>query len=350
MPTPANKSQLRSFLGHISYISKHVPDLRSARASLDCLIKPDVKFIWNSDHEESFLKCKKLAGNSALLTHFDPKKPIVLTTDASPYGVGACLSHKSVIDNKTRLLPIAYASASLKDAQRNYAQIDREGLGVFWAINHFRQYLLCSDFELHTDCSALVKIFGPKNTLGGCAAGRLSRWAVGLMEYSFTVKHIKGTSNSTADSLSRLPVVTPGTVSAPFPPVQNATGMALPQSIIHKSPKVHKLDISFTDLIDDVKNLSCNPSLEVTPITINQVVGDSPVAAWDIIPLTVKEVAAATKTCKVYGKLFRAVKAGVLDTTDKDISKFNGVFESLYIDSDVIHLENRIVIPIIFLL
>ncbi|CAL4108230.1 unnamed protein product, partial [Meganyctiphanes norvegica] len=99
-------------------------------------------------------------------------------------------------------------SASLKDAQRNYAQVDREGLGVFWGINNFRQYLLCSDFELHTDCSALVKIFGPKNNLQGCAAGRLSRWATSLMEYSFTVKHIKGSSNNTADSLSRLPVVT----------------------------------------------------------------------------------------------------------------------------------------------
>ena len=99
------------------------------------------------------------------------------------------MSHKVVIDNKTRLLPIAYASASLKDAQRYYAQVDREGLAVFWGINHFRQYLLCSDFELHTDCSALVKIFGPKNDLNGCAPGRLSRWATSLMEYSFAVKH-----------------------------------------------------------------------------------------------------------------------------------------------------------------
>ena len=113
MPAPTDKSQLRSFLGHISYISKHIPDLRSARAPLDYLIKPDIKFIWDDNHEEAFVKCKNLAGNSALLTHFDPAKLIVLTTDASLYAVGACLSHKVVIDNKTRLLPIAYASASL---------------------------------------------------------------------------------------------------------------------------------------------------------------------------------------------------------------------------------------------
>ena len=85
MPAPTDKSQLRSFLGYISYISKHIPDLRSARAPLDYLIKPDVKFVWDENHADAFERCKKLAGNSALLTHFDPAKSIVLTTDVSPY-------------------------------------------------------------------------------------------------------------------------------------------------------------------------------------------------------------------------------------------------------------------------
>ena len=339
MPTPADKSQLRSFLGHISYISRHIPDLKSARAPLDKLIKPDIQFAWKTEHENAFLKCKKLASNPALLTHFDPAKPLVLTTDASPYGVGACLSHKVVIDNKTRLLPIAYASASLKASQCNYSQIDREGLGVYWGVNYFRQYLLCKEFELHTDCSALTKIFGPHNDLKGCAAGRLSRWAIALMEYSFTVKHIKGTSNCTADSLSRLPVVDKNSISAPFPNVQNATNMNLPQSI----------KLVESDLIIDVKYLSFNPISEETSCTVNQVVGDnSTLAAWDLVPLNIKEVAAATKTCKVYGKLYRAVKSGKFDAKDKDLSKFAGVFDSLYIESDIIHFGNRIWIPPVY--
>merc|ERR1712055_284111 len=56
----------------------------------------------------------------------------------------------------------------------------------------------------------------------------------------------------------------------------------------------------------------------------------------------------ATKTCKKYGKLFHAVRAGNLNTKDKDISKFNGVFDSLYIENGVLHLGSRIVIPQIF--
>ncbi|MCP4238590.1 MAG: RNA-directed DNA polymerase, partial [Aestuariibacter sp.] len=84
MPVPTDISRLRSFLGLISYVSKHCPDLRSARAPLDYLCKPDVKFLWDTDHDSAFQRCKMLAGNSALLTHFDPAKPLVLTTDASP--------------------------------------------------------------------------------------------------------------------------------------------------------------------------------------------------------------------------------------------------------------------------
>ena len=54
------------------------------------------------------------------------------------------------------------------------------------------------------------------------------------------------------------------------------------------------------------------------------------------VPLSITDVAAATKTCKIFGKLYRAVKTGKLDSKDKDLSKFQGVFDSLYIDNDVI--------------
>ena len=113
---------------------------------------------------------------------------------------------------------------------------------------------MCRDFTLHTDCSALVKIFGPKNDLNDCAAGRLSRWATALMEYNFIVKHIRGASNHTADSLSRLPVVTKGKISAPFPNVQNATNLNLPETIKKAE----------SEIIIDVKYLAFYPIAEQT--------------------------------------------------------------------------------------
>ena len=94
MPAPVDKNTLRSFLGHMSYIGKHVSDIRLARAPLDALLKADVKFIWEEKHAKAFELCKKAASKSATLTHFDVNLPVVLTTDASPYGLGAYLSQK----------------------------------------------------------------------------------------------------------------------------------------------------------------------------------------------------------------------------------------------------------------
>ena len=340
MPAPDDKKKLRSFLGHMSYIAKHVPDLRKARAPLDKLLKTDVKFVWEGCHQVAFDKCKMLASNSAMLTHFDPKKPLVLTTDASPDGVGACLSHKVVgEDGKVKLHPIAYASASLKPSEKGYSQIDREGLAIYWAIQHFRQYLWCQEFELHTDCSALVKIFGPKNDLGGCAVGRLNRYAAQLMEFNFTVKHIKGSSNFTADSLSRLPVCMAGGTQAEYP--------SGPLQQLSELPVVNQLEVlcEEEELMQEVQLLAGQPQEAVASVTIAQVIGETPKEAWDVLPLSISDVAKATREDKQYGKLIKAVRSGNLDEKDPDLKKFNGVFTELYIENEVLYFGSRVVIP-----
>ena len=249
------------------------------------MLKPEVKFHWEGEHQKAFAKCKSLAGNSAMLAHFDPTKKVVLTTDASPHGMGACLSHKVTINGKTRLHPIAYASASFKPSEKSYAQVDREGLAIIWAVNYFRQYLWCQNFELHTDCSALVKIFGSKNDLGGCATGRLNRWAAKLMEYTFTVKHIKGSSNYTADNLSRLPVCESGSNQASYP------GGGVTQ--LTALPTIKKIEIVCEEeqLMAEVQNLAYCPQEDIAWVTVAQVIGQTPNEAWDIIPLSLEDVA-----------------------------------------------------------
>ncbi|OON16334.1 hypothetical protein X801_07855, partial [Opisthorchis viverrini] len=55
--------------------------------------------------------------------------PIVLSCDASPYGVAAVLSQK---DKSGILKPIAYDSRSLSPSWRNGAQIDKEALAILF--------------------------------------------------------------------------------------------------------------------------------------------------------------------------------------------------------------------------
>ena len=87
MPRPTDKQTLKSFLGHMSYVGKHIPDLKTARAPLDNLLKVDVKFKWKDSHTAAFEVCKKMASSAATLAQYDDKLPLVLMTDASPVGL-----------------------------------------------------------------------------------------------------------------------------------------------------------------------------------------------------------------------------------------------------------------------
>ena len=68
-------------------------------------------------------------------------------------------------------------------------------------------------------------------------------------------------------------------------------------------------------------------------------------AAWDILPLGVKDVAKATREDKVYGKLLSAVRSGDIDSTDPDMKPFISLLDGFHIENDVICHGSRIVVP-----
>ena len=326
MPPPTSRHELQSFLGYLSYVRRHVPDLSRFTPVLSALLKKNVNFAWTSDHEKAFQQCKKLAGNMATLAHFDEKKEVVLTTDASPVGLGACLSHKIVEGNKSFLRPIAYASRSLSVAEQNYAQIEREGLAVHWAVKYFRQFLYCRHFTLQTDCSALTKIFGPKNDLGGCALSRINRWCVDLMEYDFTAQHIKGDRNLVCDGLSRLPQPSSNSL------LIEDSGRGVPG----------RTTAEYVQL--SVKCLSALPMSGSEVITCNKSEGVANLAL-QVLPLTAHDIAKATREDPLYGRVLTAVKTGVFNHRDKSLTPFTSVKNGLTVDAGCLLYGSRVVIP-----
>jgi len=61
--------------------------------------------------------------------------PFVLETDASLLGLRAILSQQQP-DGTNH--PVAYASRSLNQAERNYEITELEILAIVWAVTHFR--------------------------------------------------------------------------------------------------------------------------------------------------------------------------------------------------------------------
>ncbi|KAK9694430.1 RNase H-like domain found in reverse transcriptase [Popillia japonica] len=57
------------------------------------IIIDGVPFKWDKNCKKAFAAVKREISSERVLAHFDPTLPLVLATDASPYAVGAVLSH-----------------------------------------------------------------------------------------------------------------------------------------------------------------------------------------------------------------------------------------------------------------
>ena len=143
-PKPKNVSELRAFLGIINYYHRFLPNLSTKLAPLHELLQRKTKWKWKDAQDEAFQSAKDALQADSLLVHFDPAKPIVLACDASQYGLGAVLSHV-ISDGHER--PIAYVSRTLNAAEKNYSQVEKEGLAIVFGVKKFHNYIYGREFE-----------------------------------------------------------------------------------------------------------------------------------------------------------------------------------------------------------
>ena len=202
-PTPQDISQLRSFLGMINYYSKFLPNLSSTLAPLYRLLEKKTGWSWGEKQEAAFQTAKKQLTSTRLLVHYDPRRPLVLSCDASPYGVGAVLSHR--MDDGSEQ-PIAFASRSLAPAERKYAQLEKEGLAIVFGVKKFNQYLLGRTFVILSDHKPLQHLFSANRPVPPLASARIQRWALTLGVYNCSIEYKPGQDHANANTLSCLPL------------------------------------------------------------------------------------------------------------------------------------------------
>ena len=208
-PKPRNVSELRSFFGIINYYGRFLPNLSSKLAPLYKLLQKDAKWTWGRKQNEAFRAAKSALQDDSLLVHYDESKPLVLACDASQYGLGAVLSHV-MDDGKER--PVVYASRTLTPAEKNYSQIEKEGLAIIFGVKKFHNFLFGRHFSIESDHQPLSYLFNETKGVSQTASSRIQRWALTLSAYHYTIRHKPGTTLSNADALSRLP--RPTTTSA----------------------------------------------------------------------------------------------------------------------------------------
>ncbi|PIK54155.1 hypothetical protein BSL78_08940 [Apostichopus japonicus] len=198
-PAPTDLTTLRSALGLCNYYAKFVPNYATVVEPLRVLLRKDTPFNWGEEQKRSFYLIKQAIAQGTTLALFDPNSPLLVTTDASNYGIGGVLSQ--VKDGQE--FPIAFASKTLTSAERKYSAGEKEALACVWACNKWFTYLWGRHFTLRTDHQALVTLLNTSGT--GRQPMRIARWSAQLLQFNYTVEYQAGKHNFVADALSRLP-------------------------------------------------------------------------------------------------------------------------------------------------
>ena len=93
-PSPKNVSELKSYLGLLTYYSKVLLNLGDVLALLYKLLRKDIQWQWTNSEEKPFQASKDLLTSDALLVHFNPDFDLLLMCDASSYEIGVVLAHR----------------------------------------------------------------------------------------------------------------------------------------------------------------------------------------------------------------------------------------------------------------
>lgn len=190
---PKSVKELQSMLGMYNYLREFVPNMSEITAPLRVLLKKDVAWHWNADQQLAFDKLKEAIAGSTVLKNFDLNKDVVIQTDSSQNGLGCCLLQ----DGK----PIAFASRSLTETEKKYAQIEKETLAIKFAVRKFHKYIWGRRITVQSDHLPLVSIF--KKNICQIVSDRIVRMRLSLLKYDLDVKYLPGKDMLIADHLSR---------------------------------------------------------------------------------------------------------------------------------------------------
>ena len=193
---PVTKKTLRSFLGCMSYYHKFI----SQYADMSALLTPSTSVsapkvvAWTVDMDRAFSRLKVSLCNNVSLIIPSVADFFTLHTDASGFGIGACLH---VIRDQQEL-PVAFYSRQLQNAEKRYSITELETLAIVASIKHFQFYIYGASISVYTDHKACTALLNSTvlNT-------RLKRMAFYLQDKDIHICYRPGKESSNADGLSR---------------------------------------------------------------------------------------------------------------------------------------------------
>lgn len=203
-PVPKSCHDIQVFNGFANFYRRFIGNYSALVAPLNRLLRKGVQFEWSDECQASFDELKRRFTTGPILRHFDPKRKIIIETDASDFALGAIISQH---DDKNVLHPIAFHSRTYNAAECNYEIYDKEMLAIISAFKEWRHYCEGSQYPITVLCDhENLQYFKTTKQL----SRRQARWYLFMTQFNFEILYRRGTASGKPDALSRRSDLKPG--------------------------------------------------------------------------------------------------------------------------------------------
>ena len=225
-------------------LGKFTPNLAEMTQPLRELLSKSKSWTWGPAQSTAFTKVKQELSKPTTLALYDPSASTKVSADASAFGLGAVLLQKSESTWKA----VAFASRSMTETERRYAQVEKEALATAWACEKFADFIIGKHIQIETDHKPLVPLLGSKDL--DRLPPRILRFRLRLDRFSYDIRHVPGKELYTADTLSRAPVYS--LTSQDVKTQQELAELCMKSTISHLPASDQRLDAYKKAQVNDV--------------------------------------------------------------------------------------------------
>ena len=159
MKPPTAISKLRRFMGMVNQLGKFTPNLTQLTQPLREHLGKNSTWVWGPSQSKAFSLVKDELSKPTTQALYNPEAPTKVSANASSYSLRAVLMQKTELSWR----PVAYASCSMTDTERRYAQTEKEALAITWACKKFPTISLASPSQSRLTISLLSLSLEPSS-------------------------------------------------------------------------------------------------------------------------------------------------------------------------------------------
>jgi len=196
---PKTLTELRSFIGAVSYFRRFIKGFAEIMAPLHELTKigEGIEKNWKSEHQKTFENIKNKLIKAPVLASPNFKKSFIVETDASKIAIAGCLLQK----NEDGEHPITFISKKLTQNEQKFTTAELEALAIVYSLDQFRPYIEGTGTTLiRTDNSVACALMRKKDLVG-----RMAKYQLAVQAHDIKIEHRSGKTNKFCDHLSRYP-------------------------------------------------------------------------------------------------------------------------------------------------